>query len=392
VVSVNPTAFDLHELLEEMRSLYCPRASAKGVVLDITHSDAVPRFVVTDENKLRQVFTNLLDNAVKFTDQGYIVLRVATDRGEHGELRLVSEIEDTGRGIAPKDVERMFRYFEQAEAAQTDGGTGLGLAICREFVHLLSGEIAVVSTAGRGSVFSFDIAIQEAVASDAPKTPRRSHVVGIRADEPDYRILVADDARDNRELVLQILEPIGFTVRSVSNGEEAVSEYKSWLPQLVLMDMRMPIMDGYEAIRRIRATPSGAEVAIIGITASAFTEMREKVLNAGADEIAVKPFDADDLLEKMGRLLKARYVYADETPVPQPVATRELDAEAVAALPDDLVASLRHAATIADHDAVLELTDEVGRIDERLAATLRGLAEQFDSEHILAGLPGGDGS
>jgi len=392
-ISTHPSVFALHSLLDEMDSLFGLRAEAKGLEFRVSCSDEVPRFVVTDENKLRQILVNLLGNAVKFTDAGSIELRVAVGRDEGGELRLLAEVADTGRGIAPEDMGRLFQYFEQTAAGRTaETGAGLGLAISREFVHLLGGEIQVDSQLGVGSVFRFDIAIEEAAAEAVAARAEGHHVVGLRPREPRYRVLVADDDPTNRELLVQLLEPVGFSVRSVPDGKAALEEYEQWHPRLILMDMRMPLMDGYEATRRIRAMPGGADVAVVGVTASVFTEMRQGVFDAGVDEFVGKPFHESELFDKIAKLLGAHYVYEEEATTPEPETESAFNAEALAALSGDLIDRIRQATVSADFDAVLELADEVGRTDQPLATGLRNLAVRFDSERILAVLPGGEGS
>ena len=392
-ISTHPTAFSLHSLLDEMDSLFALRVEAKGLEFRVVCSDEVPRFIVTDENKLRQILVNVLGNAVKFTDTGSVELRVRVRRDEAGTLRLLVEVQDTGRGIAPEDTGRLFEYFEQVAAARpAETGAGLGLAISREFVHLLGGEIAVESKLGVGSVFRFDIAIEEATEEAVAAGTDRRHVAGLRPGEPRYRVLVADDDPDNRELLVQLLEAVGFRVRSVSDGKAAVEEYEEWHPRLILMDMRMPVMDGYEATRRIRATPGGADVAVIGVTASAFEEMRQGVFDAGVDEFLGKPFHESELFDKIAKLLGVHYVYEEATATSEPETGSAFSAQALAALPEDLVDRIRRATVSADFDAVLELADEVGRTDQQLATSLRDLAERFDADTILATLPGGEDS
>jgi PAS domain S-box-containing protein len=390
-VSANPTTFDLRALIEELGSLFGLRTQAKGLELHVDVSDQVPRFVVTDENKLRQVFVNLLGNAVKFTDEGSVELRVDARRDEGGGPRLLVEVQDTGMGIAPEDMERLFHYFEQvgsSDEAQT--GTGLGLAISREFARLLGGDITVESELGVGSTFALDVAI-EVAEGEAEASPEDTRIVGLLPGEPRYRILVADDAPDNRELLLELLEPIGFEVRAASNGEEALEQFERWRPRLILMDMRMPVMDGYEATRRIRSAPGGPDVAIIGVTASAFAEMRQAVFDAGVDEFVVKPFREGELLGKIGKLLDAHYVYEELTEGIEQEAADVLDSAAMERLPADLLSRIGRAARNADFDAVLELAEEVGRYDADAASALRTAAERFDSERILAALgEGGD--
>jgi CheY-like chemotaxis protein len=386
-ISVHSLAFDLHSLLHEMESMFELRAQAKGLGLRVAFEDDVPRFVVTDENKLRQVLVNLLGNAVKFTDEGRVELRAMVRRDEEGKLRLFVEVRDTGMGVAPENMERLFHYFEQvAYGPEGQIGTGLGLTISREFVHALGGEITVESELGIGSAFKFDIAIEEATVDEVGDKAEARQVMALCPGEPRYRVLVADDAPDNRELLVELLEPIGFDVKAVANGREALDEFEEWRPRLILMDMRMPVMDGYEATRRIRSAPGGADVAIIGVTASAFAEMRQGVFDAGVDDFAVKPFHEGELLGKIGKLLNLHYVYEKRATGAVSEAADALDSAAMAKLPAELRSRIRRAATSADFDAVLELVDEVGRHDERSAVALRTLAERFDAERILAAL------
>jgi PAS domain S-box-containing protein len=392
-ISVHPSAFDLHSVFHEMGSMFELRAQTKGLGLRVAFEDDIPRFVFTDENKLRQVLVNLLGNAVKFTDEGRVELRAMVRSDDEGLLRLFVEVRDTGMGIAPENMERLFHYFEQATyGPEGQLGTGLGLTISREFVHALGGEITVESELGVGSTFKFDIAIEEATMDEVADKNEARQVMCLCPGEPHYRILVADDAPDNRELLVEMLEPIGFDVRSVANGREAFDEFEEWRPQLILMDMRMPLMDGYEATRRIRSSPGGPDVAIIGVTASAFAEMRQGVFDAGVDEFVVKPFRESELLDKIGKLLNVHYIYEKRARGAEAKAADALDPAAMAKLPAELRSRIRHAATSADFDAVLELVDEVGRHDERSAVALRTLAERFDSERILAALNRGRAS
>ena len=387
-VLVNPSAFNLHTLLDEMDSLFGPRAEAKGLGLRIVRSADLPRLVVTDENKLRQILVNLLGNAVKFTETGEVELRVDTRRHEDGTLRLMVAVADTGPGIAPGDVERLFHYFEQApEARDAQVGTGLGLAISREFARALGGELTVETELGAGSSFEFEIVIEESPEEAIVHGAEERHVVNLAPGQPKYRVLIADDAQDNRELLEGLLEPLGFNVRSVSNGQEALEAFKAWNPHLILMDMRMPVMDGYETTRRIRATETDRHTAIIGVTASAFTEMRERVFDAGVDELVAKPFRVGEILGAIGKVLGVRYVYEEEGRRGQePAPARELEPTALASLPSGVTSSLERAAIDGDFETVLRLADAIEPDDKRTATTLRILAERFDSGPILDAL------
>ena len=221
----------------------------------------VPQYIVTDINKLRQVFINVLGNAVKFTEQGGIAVRVRADR-DGAEPFLRVEVEDTGPGISPEDQDKLFRHFEQTKTGQQAGtGTGLGLAISREFVRLMGGDITLKSQVGKGSVFVLRLPLKagEAQAVEAKEKPR--HVVKLQSGQATCRVLIADDIEDNRQLLAQLLAPVGFEIRLATNGAEAIREFEQWRPHLILMD-------GHEAIRRIRATAGGKEPKIIAVTAA----------------------------------------------------------------------------------------------------------------------------
>jgi CheY-like chemotaxis protein len=213
---------------------------------------------------------------------------------------------------------------------------------------------------------------------------------GLQPGQPQYRVLVADDKEDNRELLSQMLGPIGFQIRQVANGEDAVKEFERWDPSLILMDLRMPVMDGYEAIRRIRASGGGKDARIIAVTASAFEETRQEVLADGADDFLSKPFRETELIEKIGRLLGVKYVYAEAVSVAdKPEALEALTSESLAGLPGELVHQIREATINADLDRMLELIQQAATQDARTANGLRSLAEQFDYQKLLDLLPTG---
>ncbi len=390
-VTLNPTAFDLHAMLNDLEIMFRLRTDAKNLQFSVERNGDVPRFVVADEGKLREVLINLLGNAVKFTKKGGILLRVRALDEETKELRLQAEIEDTGPGIAAEDMGRLFHHFEQTQAGREAGtGTGLGLAISREFVRLMGGDITVRSQVGKGSLFRFHIVLQEADPVAVVVKAETRRVTGLRPGQPRYRVVVADDKEDNRELLSQMLGPVGFQIRQVADGEEAVKEFEIWEPSLILMDLRMPVMDGYEAIRRIRASAGGKDVRIIAVTASAFEETRQEVLDTGADDFVSKPFRETELIEKIGQLLGVKYVYAEAVSVAaEPEALEALTSESLAGLPGELIRQIRESTITADLDRMLELIQQAAIHDARAADGMRSLAERFDYQKLLDLLPNG---
>src|SRR5688572_22473179 len=310
---LNLSTFDLPVLLNDLEMMFRVRTNEKKLSFSVEVIDEVPQYIVADINKLRQVFINLLGNAVKFTEQGGIGVRVRADGNDAAGPLLKVEIEDTGPGISPDDQDKLFRQFEQTKTGQQAGtGTGLGLAISREFVCLMGGDITVHSQVGKGSVFVIHLPLKEgeARAVEAKGTPR--HVLRLQPGQATCRVLIADDVEDNRQLLAQLLAPVGFEVRLATNGAEAVREFEQWRPHLILMDFRMPEMDGDEAIRRIRAAAGGKEPKIIAVTASAMDENRLDLMAIGADDFIGKPFREAELFQKIHAHVGVQYLYAED--------------------------------------------------------------------------------
>ncbi len=388
-LSVVESTFDLHELLDDLEAMFRVRTKAKSLGLLVEHGLRTPHYVVTDETRLRQVLQNLLANAVKFTEHGGVALRAAVKPApdEAAAMRLVVEVEDTGPGIATEEMGRLFQVFEQTESGRrTKSGTGLGLAISRKFAELLGGKLDVTSQVGRGSTFRLEIPLKEGDEASVRTRLAPRRVTALEPGQPAIRVLVADDQEDNRAFLGALLGAVGFEVRSVDDGAKAVREFEAWRPPLILMDIRMPVMTGREAIGRIRGQSGGAAVKIIAVTAGAFQEDRQEAIEAGADDYISKPFREEALLEKIQALLGVRYQYVGEDspailPAPSPPAIAVHDG--VAALPRDLVAKLRQATLGADLDRILELTEQVEVHSPEIAQELRRLAAGFAYTNVL---------
>ncbi len=393
--TVNPVGFNLHDLIDDLAMMFKIRTKEKNLLFVVEKADDLPSFILADVGKLRQVLINLLGNAVKFTELGGIALRVASRKGENGALRLITEVEDTGAGIAAEDLDKVFEYFEQADAGvASGGGTGLGLAISREYVRLLGGDIQVTSEVGKGTLFRMDIAAQELAGEQIkPSSPSR-RLLGLRPGQPTYRILLVDDKDENRHFLRAMLQGAGFTTREAVNGQEAVQVFEEWQPHLILMDLRMPVMDGYEAIRLIKATERGQGTPIIAVSASVFYENREQALQTGADDFIAKPYKQDELFQKIADWLHAEYAYAEQDEG-GPAQRNETEPEAVSStalskLPQEILEQMGKAATGGYQDRLLALIDQVAAQDPQLAAGLRSLAEAFQYEKLIDLIKGGD--
>ncbi|MBI3924018.1 MAG: PAS domain S-box protein [Armatimonadetes bacterium] len=372
-VTLNRTTFDLKGFLEDLGLMFRVRAQSKGLTFEVERGPGLPHYVITDEGKLRQVLINLLGNAVKFTDSGGVRLRVRSTGRDQPLLKF--EVTDSGPGIAPEEQSKLFDAFQQTRSGISHGGTGLGLAISRQFVRLLGGELTVESNPGAGATFRFHIPVEEGEAGSVERPEPLRRVVGLKAGHPRYRVLLVDDKEPNRRLLDQILSPLGFETRQAADGVEALRMFEEWRPHLVLMDVAMPRMDGYEASRRIKA--AGVDTVVIAVTASAFEEDRVSVLEAGADDFIRKPFREEELLDSIARHLGVQYLYNEEVPAELLPSGERLGVEGV---PEELVREMQAATTEGDLDRLLALIDRVPSQD--VAASLRDLAEQFEYEKL----------
>jgi signal transduction histidine kinase/ActR/RegA family two-component response regulator len=400
--ALNEQDFDLHHLLNGLEEMFRLRAEDRGLALFFDLSPDVPQYVRMDEGKLRQVLTNLLGNAVKFTQEGSVMLRVdrpcSASLASEGEARLRFEVEDTGPGIAPEELAAVFDPFVQtATGQQSQEGTGLGLPISRQFVRLMGGDLTVSSELGQGSIFELDVPVRvvDAAAMQAARPTRR--VTGLEPGQPVYRLLVVDDKAVNRKLLVKLLTelglpPLGFEVQEAVNGQEAIEIWERWEPHLIWMDMRMPVMDGYEATRRIKATTKGQATVIVAVTASALEEDRLIILSEGCDAYLRKPVQEHDLFDALAKHLGVRFTYEEiEVGEPPPDALSHLvpqgaDAklvEGMAALPADWVVNLREATILGDSGLILTLIDQIRGQDAGLAEALAVMAHDFDHDRIL---------
>jgi signal transduction histidine kinase/CheY-like chemotaxis protein len=382
----------LHRLLEELDDMFQLQAADKHLDLVVEHAPEVPRHILSDQVKLRQVLINLLGNALKFTQQGHVKLRVeaesassdGADTPDRVALRFV--VEDTGPGIAADELSTIFEAFTQTESGrQVQESTGLGLSISQRFVRLMGGEMSVHSEVGRGSMFAFTIPVRVAASGDSEAQIVHQQVIGLAPDQLAYRILVVDDRWANRQLLMQLLAPLGFEVREASNGQEALDIWDIWQPHLIWMDMRMPVMDGYEATRRIKANLKGQATAVVALTASTLEEERAVVLSTGCDDFVRKPFQETHIFETMRKHLGVRYIYEESTPeLPAAASSSVVTPATLAAIPNTLLLALEQALLTTAPDEIERIIFQIDKYDSDLAQVLAALAEDFEYTRMLA--------
>jgi CheY-like chemotaxis protein len=247
----------------------------------------------------------------------------------------------------------------------------------------MGGDISVSSQVGSGSVFVIQLPLKEGQAQAVQRKEKVRHVLGLQRGQAKVRALIVDDQEDNRQLLAQILGPVGFEIRLATNGAQAVQEFEAWRPHLILMDFRMPVMNGLEAIRQIRALAGGRDPKIIAVTASAMDENRQGLLGIGADDFIAKPIQEVELFQKIHAHLGVEYVYAEESAAAAPEEAAELTPDSLAGWPQDLIGPMREAVMTADLDQLLAKIREVEARDPRIAQGLRRLAEGFQYQKLL---------
>jgi PAS domain S-box-containing protein len=397
LVAFTENRFDLYRLLKSVEALFKLKTESKGLQLIFVRAENVPQYIETDEIKLRQILINLLGNAVKFTPSGQI--RVSVSVAEADELendvlkddepfRLCFEVEDTGAGIAESELNQLFQPFVQTTTGlKSQQGTGLGLAISRKFVQLMGGDLAVRSEVGLGTSFTFSIGTRCAAMNAIAPHLSSLRAMGLAPGQPSYRILVVDDKLNNRRLLVNLLSLLGFQVREAVNGLEAISIWENWAPHLILMDMRMPEMNGYEATRQIKAHPKGMSVPIIALTASALHEERHEMIAAGCDDCVYKPFREEELMAALVKHLHVALIYEQPPNVEPDVASTlgvELTAAAIAFVMDEAwIQALQTAAKSCDDDQIYPLIAQIPPEYTHLTEGLTQLTEEFAFDQIV---------
>jgi len=382
-MNFNESSFNLYQMIEAIAEMLQLKASAKNLQLMLDCDPQLPQYVTTDEGKLRQVLINLLGNAIKFTNEGWVKLRVFPGQFP---TQILFEVSDTGPGIAPEEQHLLFDPFTQTESGRKSmQGTGLGLPICKQFVNLLGGDFVVESGVNQGSIFRFDVQVKIADSIETPASPLGQSVIGVEPGQPHYRILIVEDGEDNRLLLLKLLSPLGFDVRTANHGQEAIAVWKVWQPHLIWMDLLMPVMDGYEATQRIRALPGGTETVIIALTANAFNDAQHAALEVGCNDYLPKPYQADRLFELMAKHLGIRYCYRAETQGIKLSSGSKfiLTPQSLKVMPPQWRSAVEEAALGMEEDRLAELIAEIPADHQNLAQNLTHLVENFRLDLIL---------
>lgn len=324
-IDLNRETFSLNDMINHLNAIFGFKANKQNLRFVIKRDSHLPETIESDEKKLRQILINLLGNAFKFTEQGQVTFRLkvvdsgensfALLRGDRADLRatvaqqeliMLFEVIDTGPGIAPENLSKIFQPFVQTEVGKkVSGGTGLGLSISQKFAELLGGEIIVNSVVGQGSSFQCYLPVM------VPKTDKFFSLVQpvkVKPHQEIFRILVVDDEPTNRFLLVEFLKGLEVEVRSVENGVQAIAESANWLPHLIWMDLRMPIMNGYEATKKIREVQTDMPPKIIAMTANPLELEENSIFQSEFDDFVGKPFTQKTIFSKMSDHLGITYL------------------------------------------------------------------------------------
>ncbi|ERT09540.1 sensory box protein [Lyngbya aestuarii BL J] len=386
-IILEPTDFNLDQLIDDIYNMFYLKAQDQGLNFNVQRTSDVPSSICTDEIKLRQVLINLLSNALKFTKRGSINLRIfATFNNSDQNVKLNFEVEDTGVGIAPEERMDIFQAFNQSQSGKkVKEGTGLGLAISQEFVNLMGGEISVESQVNIGSKFQFYI-----VAKIVDKIPKKlflkeDKIISLAPTTPLYRLLIVDDSSANRQLLVQLLSPLGFAVQEAENGAEAITLWQQWHPDLIWMDLRMPELDGYQATRQIRDQEKSQNlnnpVVIIAVSAN---KLGDDYQTLGFNNFIYKPFKELEIFTVLQQHLEVEYSYGKEVPEEDKKPMNlEQWMEAFANLSDDVLQELEEALIFGDPSRIRQIIELLRQHNPHLAETLSVWADQFEYTRIL---------
>ncbi|MGL5133195.1 MAG: MHYT domain-containing protein [Planktothrix sp.] len=414
--TLNQHQFDLINLLDGLKKMLEMRAESQGLELKFEYAPDLPRYLETDEGKLRQVLLNLLSNAIKFTTKGEIRVRVkrkyqiiqpessltcnledldgenlAIDSENQQKLEFILfEVEDTGAGISPEEIDLLFEPFKQTESGlNSNQGTGLGLAISRKYVQLMGGDIHVRSQLGVGSLFGFEIPTNSLEYCSLPVNTTKAKAIHLAPGQPDYKILVVDDRLNSRLLLNELLSNMGFKIENAENGQQAIDCWETWQPDLILMDVRMPVIDGLTATKLIKGTSLGQKTKIIILTASVFREDQEQILACGCDDFVDKPVQIEKLLEKISHHLSVEYTYQENETKPEESSSNfspnseESLSSLLSTMSPQWQAELYYAAAQGSDEKIGDLIAQIRPENHELITILNRLNMNFEFQTIL---------
>lgn len=390
--------FDFFAFLFNLQEMFLEQARRKGLLLELFIEKDVPNWIKSDPNKLRQILINLVGNAIKFTQQGGVTIKVKLtdpffccvpqeiDSEQETLCWIQCEIIDTGVGIPQEELESVFEAFVQSKIGKVfSGGTGLGLTISRSLTELMQGELSVESIVGKGSIFRIKIPVKKLANSEQKLLKHYHHAIRLVPGQQKYRILVVDDHLENRQLLVKWMQKLGLKVQEATNGKQAVEIWKQWQPDLIWMDIGMPILDGYEATQQIRSQIGGEKPVIIALSAHVTEIEQDLALQVGCNDFMTKPFQEKTLLEKMKQYLGLKFI-DDVYPIdslPQ-LLKIDLNPEQFQVMPISWLNQLSEFALLGSDELLLQHLEKIPQEYHELISELQKLVNNYKFEEIYS--------
>ncbi len=387
-INIEHKPLDVHAIAKDAVDMIRDRATAAGMKITVQKDSQLPSCLVGDPSKLRQIILNYLTNAIKYAQKGTICLHLA-----YQSDTLLIEVIDHGPGIDPSDLKKLFQPFVQVGSASDKTGFGLGLAITRQIVEAMSGETGVESQKGKGSRFWAKIPMSPCKEIDKAKLARaKRHVIGLDPSQRQLKVLIAEDKPNNRLLLRNILSVLKVHIKEATNGKEAVKIFKEWQPNFIWMDLRMPQMDGMEATRIIRSMPGGDKVVIVALTASAFDDEKNTILQCGMDDFVLKPCTAEQVYTCMKQHLDLEFIMQENVcdasnlgDTPHPGSAYEFTklVEMLRDLPPSILQELQDSVLLLNIQDMALVLEKIAETNSELAKIIGRLGEQIRYDMIL---------
>jgi CheY-like chemotaxis protein len=390
-MELNATEFHFPSFVRKVVKICAIKAKEKGIEFVYKLEGELPLSIQADDQRLRQVLINLLSNAIKFTEKGKVIFLVQSQQVPKDRQRsfcqLRFQVEDSGIGISEDNLAKIFLPFEQVGSVKKQSeGTGLGLAISQQIVTMMGSTLQVKSQLGEGSTFWFDVQIQKATSfTEASKSVSWQDIVAYQGQK--RKILVVDDRTENRSVLVDLLKPVGFETIEAENGQDGLDKFSQDRPDLIITDLSMPVMDGYEMLSQLRSSPEGQDVVVIVSSASVFESDRAKSVNTGANDFLPKPIEADKLLKALKKHLNLEWMYQldrDEQNSGKITQTKIDAAEIMPPSSEDIILLLDLASKGFINNLLTEI-DRIEKLDDKFipfTAQIRRFAKSYQLKQL----------
>lgn len=374
--------FDIYQMLYSLQSLMFARAHEKHIAFSITWDSELPMFIIADQSKLKQILMNIIGNAIKFTSVGEVSVNICVlSKVEPDDVRIRIDVKDTGAGITEEDKTKLFLPFSQLNNQPTnEKGTGLGLVISKQFVEQMGGTIEFISQYGVGSKFSIELPLKYTTRLKIEENSY-SRVTGVSEGTQSRRILIAEDQDENRLLLKLILEPLAFEIKEASTGKEALEIWEVWNPDIIMMDIRMPELNGIEATKIIRR--SDTNVKIVAVTAHALENERLEILASGCNDFVRKPYKEYEIFDVISRQLGITYSY-NEREFPNKVEVTRLTEESFKLISQESKRLLTEALIKLEVEDVYKILEVIEMENKIVAEQIKDAVDNYEFEQLLA--------